>query len=162
LGLQPALGREFTREEEIPDDSAVVILSHGLWQRDFGGDPKIVGKTIRLSGKSFTVIGVAPAGLQHVGGGYRPLPHGESVDIWWPMRLGPNRPRHSYIVNVIGRLKPGFTLQQAKAEFDLIVARLAEQYPGPYRSAQTYAQPLREEIVEGPRKTLLLLLAAVF
>ncbi|HEY9432835.1 MAG TPA: ABC transporter permease [Blastocatellia bacterium] len=162
LGLQPILGREFTREEEIPDESAVVILSHGLWRRRFDGDPKIVGKTVRLSGKPFTVVGVAPDGLQHVGGGYRPLPHGESVDIWWPMRLGLNRPRSAHIVNVIGRLKPGVTRQQAEAEFDLIAARLAEQYPGPYRSAQTLTQPLREEIVEGSRWTLLLLLAAVF
>jgi predicted permease len=162
LGLEPMLGREFTHEEEIPDESAVVILSHGLWQRRFDGDPKIVGKSIRLSGKSFTVVGVAPAGLQHVGGGYRPLPHGESVDIWWPMRLGPNRPRGALIVNVIGRLKPGVTRQQAEAEFDLIAARLAEQYPGPYRKAKTITQPLREEIVEGSQRALLLLLAAVF
>jgi putative ABC transport system permease protein len=163
LGFQPMLGREFTREEEIPDESAVVILSHGLWLRSFDGDPEIVGKTIRLSGKPFTVVGVAPAGLQHVGGGYRPLPHGESVDIWWPMRLGPNRPRGGQIVNVIGRLKPGVTRRQAEAEFDLIAARLAEQYPGPYRiEAKTLIQPLRDEIVEGSQRTLLLLLAAVF
>jgi putative ABC transport system permease protein len=163
LGLQPMLGREFTHEEEIPDESAVVILSHGLWRRRFDGDPTIVGKTIRLSGKSFTVVGVAPAGLQHVGGGYRPLPHGESVDIWWPMRLGPNRPRSASIVNVVGRLKPGVTRKQAEAEFDLIAARLAMQYPGLYRNeAKTLIQPLREEIVEGSQKTLLLLLAAVF
>src|SRR5262245_56695826 len=163
LGFQPMLGREFTREEEIPDESAVVILSHSLWRRRFDGDPTIVGKTIRLSGKPFTVVGVAPAGLQHVGGGYRPLPHGESVDIWWPMRLGPNRPRGALIVNVIGRLKPGVTRQQAEAEFDLIAARLAVQYPGLYRNeAKTLIQPLRKEIVEGLQKTLLLLLAAVF
>ena len=163
LGFQPMLGREFTREEEIPDESAVVILSHDLWLRSFDGDPEIVGKTIRLSGKPFTVVGIAPAGLQHVGGGYRPLPHGESVDIWWPMRLGPNRPRGAQIVNVIGRLKSGVTRRQAEAEFDLIAARLAEQYPGPYRiEAKTLIQPLRDEIVEGSQRTLLLLLAAVF
>ncbi len=163
LGFQPILGREFTREEEIPDESAVVILSYGLWRRRFNGDPAIVGKTIRLSGKSFTVVGVAPAGLQHVGGGYRPLPHGESVDIWWPMRLGPHRPRGAQIVNVIGRLKPGVTRRQAEVEFDLIAARLAKQYPGPYRNeAKTLIQPLRDEIVEGSQRTLLLLLAAVF
>src|SRR5215470_15066407 len=161
LGFQPILGREFTREEEIPHDSAAVILSYGLWRRSFNSDPKIVGKTIRLSGKSFTVVGVAAAGLQHVGGGYRPLPHGESVDIWWPMRLGPNRQRGAQIVNVIGRLKPGVTRRQAEAEFDLIAARLAEQYPRLYRKAKTLAQPLREEIVEGSRRMLLLLLAAV-
>src|SRR5262247_2633224 len=163
LGFQPILGREFARAEEIPDESAVVILSYGLWRRRFDGDPAIVGKTIRLSGKSFTVVGIAPAGLQHVGGGYRPLPHGESVDIWWPMRLGPNRPRGAQIVNVIGRLKPGVTRRQAEVEFDLIAARLARQYPGPYRiEAKTLIQPLRDEIVEGSRRTLFLLLAAVF
>src|SRR5262249_21788477 len=163
LGFQPILGREFTREEEIPDESAVVILSYGLWRRRFNGDPAIIGKTIRLSGKSFMVVGVAPAGLQHVGGGYRPLPHGESVDIWWPMRLGPNRPRGVPIVKVIGRLKPGGTRRQAGVEFELSAPPTGQQYPGPSQvCSQTLIPALPGEVVEGSRRTLFLLLAAVF
>src|SRR5262249_28101492 len=81
LGIPPMLGREFTLDEELPYEKTVVVLSHGLWQRRFGGDPNIIGKTIRLSGRTFTVVGVAPAGLQHVGGGNRPRRHGESDHI---------------------------------------------------------------------------------
>ncbi|MBO0862577.1 MAG: ABC transporter permease, partial [Chloracidobacterium sp.] len=160
LGFRPLLGREFNRDEEISDQSAVVILSHGLWQRRFGGDSNIVGKRIRLLGQYFTVVGVMPAGLQHVGGGWRPLPHGESVDIWWPMRLGPNRPRDAHLVNAIGRLKSGVTRKQAEAEYNLIAMRLAQQYPGAYRNWQIHTQLLREEIVEGSQQTLLVLLGA--
>jgi predicted permease len=161
LGIPPMLGREFTIEEELPYEKSVVVLSYSLWQRRFSGDPNIIGKTIRMSGRTFTIVGIAPAGLQHVGGGYRPLPHGESVDIWWPVWLARNRPWGGHIMNSIGRLKPGVTREQAEAEFNTIAGQLVKkELPGPDWRIET--QPLREEITEGPRKTLLLLLAAVF
>src|SRR5678816_680621 len=68
LGAQPLLGREFRREDELPDNNQVVIFSHGLWQRRFNSDPNIIGKAVTLSGRPFTVVGVMPAGVQHVGG----------------------------------------------------------------------------------------------
>jgi predicted permease len=163
LGIPPMLGREFTIDEELPYEKTVVILSHGLWQRRFRGDPNIIGKRIRLAGKTFTIVGVAPAGLQHVGGGYRPLPHGESVDIWWPLWLARNRlwGTGSHIMNSIGRLKPGISRERAEAEFNAIAGQLAnKRLPG--SDWRIEARPLHEEITEGPRRTLLLLLAAVF
>ncbi|MBO0798070.1 MAG: ABC transporter permease, partial [Blastocatellia bacterium] len=163
LGLPPLLGREFTREEELPYEKSVAMLSYGLWQRRFNSDPKIIGEKIRLSGKTFTIVGVTPAGLQHVGGGYRPLPHGESVDIWWPAWINRIRPwgAEAHIMNTIGRLKPGITRKQAEAEFNAIAGQLVKKkLPGADWRIET--QSLTEEITHGPRKTLLVLLAAVF
>jgi predicted permease len=161
LGIPPVLGREFTLDEELPYQKTVAVLSHGLWQRRFGGDPNIIGKTVRLSGMTFRIVGVAPAGLQHVGGGYRPLPHGESVDIWWPVWLARNREWGGHVMNAIGRLKPGVTRAQAEAEFNAISGQLVKQeLSGSDWRIET--QPLHEEITERSRKTLLLLLAAVF
>jgi predicted permease len=161
LGIPPMLGREFTLDEELPYEKTVVVLSYGLWQRRFGGDPNIIGKTIRLSGRTFTVVGVAPAGLQHVGGGYRPLPHGESVDIWWPVWLARNRAWGGHVMNAIGRLKPGVTQAQAEAEFNALAGQLMKkELPG--LDWRIDIQLLRKEITEPPRKALLALLAAVF
>jgi len=161
LGIPPMLGREFTLDEELPYEKTVVVLSYGLWKRRFGGDPNIIGKTIRLSGRTFTVVGVAPAGLQHVGGGYRPLPHGESVDIWWPVWLARNRAWGGHVMNAIGRLKPGVTQAQAEAEFNAMAGQLMKkELPG--LDWRIDIQLLRKEITEPPRKALLALLAAVF
>jgi len=164
LGFRPLLGREFRREEELADNSRVVILSHGLWQRRFGSDPDIVGKAIPFSGEPFTVIGVMPANVQHVGGDYRSLPHGEGVDVWWPIGLKPEvwrKLRGAHFVNAIGRVKPGVTLADAKADFNVIAERLAQQYPNSNDGWRIAIQPLHEEIVGRTRTTLLLLLAAV-
>ena len=164
LGFQPLLGREFRRDEELLDNSQVVILSHGLWQRRFGADPEIVGKVIPFSGQPLTVIGVMPAGVQHVGGDYRSLPHGESVDVWWPIGLKPEvwrKLRGAHFVNAIGRLKPGVTRADADADFNVIAERLAEQYPDSNDGWRIAIQPLHEEIVGRTRVTLWVLLAAV-
>src|SRR5262249_25425805 len=77
LGVRPLLGREFGHEDELPNNNSVVILSHALWQRRFNGDPGVVGRTVTLSGRPFTIVGVMPPGVRHVGGGYRSMPHGE-------------------------------------------------------------------------------------
>ncbi|HZS04058.1 MAG TPA: ABC transporter permease [Blastocatellia bacterium] len=161
LGFEPLLGREFNRDEELPG-TRVVVLSHSLWQRRFGGDPDIVGKKITLSGNPFTVVGVMPAGVQHVGGDYRTLPHGESVDVWWPMGLEAKSPRFAHFLNTIGRLKPGVTREQADAEFNAIAGRLAEQYPDTNEAWRIRTVALHEEIVGRTRATLLVLLGAVF
>src|SRR5437867_6670193 len=71
LGVRPLLGREFRREDEAPDNHHVVILSHGLWRHRFHGDPAVIGRQIKLTGEAFTVVGVMPPGVQHVGGDYR-------------------------------------------------------------------------------------------
>ncbi len=107
LRVQPLLGREFNREDEIPANNLVVILSHELWQRRFQSDPRIVGSKLTLLGRPFTVVGVMKPGVQHVGGDYRSMPHGETVDAWWPIELPPQASRGSHYHNAVGRMKPG-------------------------------------------------------
>jgi putative ABC transport system permease protein len=162
LGAQPLLGREFRREDELPDNNQVVILSHGLWQRRFNGDPNVVGRVVTLSGRPFTVVGVAPQGLQHVGGDYRSMPHGESVDAWWPVALRPQAGRGAHFLNAVGRLKSGVSVSQAEADFNVIAERLAQQFPNTNQSWRIAIQPLREEIAGRARTTLLALFGAVF
>jgi predicted permease len=161
LGFQPLLGREFTRDEELPDNNRVVILGHGLWQRRFASDPEIIGRKITLSGNPYTVVGVMPAGLQHVGGDYRSMPHGENVDVWWPMSLGANSPRFAHFLNTIGRLKPGVTLEKAEAEFNVIADQLAQQYPNTNKNWRIRMIALHEELVGRTRTMLYVLFGAV-
>src|SRR5262245_1697378 len=162
LGAQPLLGREFRREDELPDNNQVVILSHGLWQRRFNGDPNVVGRVVTLSGRPFTVVGVAPQGLQHVGGDYRSMPHGDSVDAWWPVALRPQAGRGAHFLNAVGRLKSGVSVSQAEADFNVIAERLAQQFPNSNQGWRIAIQPLREEIAGRARTTLLALFGAVF
>jgi predicted permease len=162
LGAPPMLGREFRREDELPDNNQVVILSHGLWKRRFNGDPNIVGKSILLAGAPFTIVGVAAPGLQHVGGDYRSMAHGESVDVWWPVPLPPQSSRFSHYMNAIGRLKPGVSPAQAYADFNTIADRLAQQYPNSNQGWRIAIKPLQEEIVGSARTTVLVLFGAVF
>jgi predicted permease len=161
LGFQPLLGREFTRDEESPDNNRVVILSHGLWQRRFGSDPTMIGQKITLSGNPYTVVGVMPAGLQHVGGEYRSFPHGEGVDVWWPMNLSLKSPRFAHFLNTIGRLKPGVTRETAEAEFNVIADQLAQQYPNTNKNWRIRMITLHEELVGRTRTMLFVLFGAV-
>ena len=168
LGVQPLLGREFRREDELPDNNQVVILSHALWQRRFAGDPNIVGKSLpslkaQLSkGPSFTVVGVMPPGVQHVGGDYRSMPHGESVDVWLPIGLPPQAGRGNHFLNAVGRLKPGVSPAQAAADFNGIAERQAQQFPDTNQGWRIAVKPLQEEIVGRAQTTLLVLFGAVF
>ena len=110
VGIAPILGREFEPGEEVAVDGDGVVLSHELWMRRFRGDPAIVGRPLRLSGRVFRVIGVLPAGFQHVGGTYRTYAHGEAVDIWSVMPVAVSQEaqyRFSHYFNVVGRLRPG-------------------------------------------------------
>ena len=162
LGAGPMLGREFRREDELPDNNQVVILSHGLWRRRFNSDPGVIGRVVTLLGRPFTIVGVAPPGLQHVGGDYRSMPHGESVDAWWPVGLSPQAGRGAHFLNAVGRLKPGVSVAQAEADFNVIAERLAQQFPNTNQPWRIAIQPLREEIAGRARTTLLALLGAVF
>jgi putative ABC transport system permease protein len=162
LGVRPLLGREFGREDELPNNSSVVILSHALWQRRFNGDPGVVGRTLTLSGRPFTVVGVMPPGVQHVGGDYRSMPHGETVDLWGPLEVPPQAERGAHFCNAIGRLKPGVSLDQSTADLNAIAGRLAEQFPNTNQGWRIAIQPLHEEIAGRARTTLLALFGAVF
>lgn len=121
VGVKPILGRGFSGEEEQPGKDGVAILTYGLWQRRFGGDPNILNKTIATNGVTRTVIGVMPQGFNYPKG----------AEIYAPLaitpRLAGSRDNHSYLG--IGRLKQGVSLASAQADFDTIAARLEHQYP---------------------------------
>ena len=157
LGVRPMLGREFRREDEAQDNHHSIILSHGLWQRRFHSDPGVLGKPVTLSGEAFTVVGVMPPGVQHVGGDYRSMPHGETVDFWWPVTLRPQDERGSHYMNAIGRLKPGVQPGQAVTDFNVIAERLARQFPDMDKDWRIAIQPLHEEIVGRSRTSLWML-----
>lgn len=162
LGVQPLLGREFRREDELPESSPSVILSHALWQRRFNSDSGIIGKAVTLSGRPHTIIGVMPPGVQHVGGDYRSMPHGETVDVWGPLQMPVQAGRGGHFCNAIGRLKPGVSVAQASADLNVIAARLAQQFPNTNQGFRIAVKPLHEEIVGRSQTMLLVLLGAVF
>lgn len=143
--IKPIMGRTFLPEEDNAiGANPVVVLGHSLWQRRFGSDPNIVGKTIRLSNRNFQVIGVAP---QSFTGSKFAL----SMDFWIPMAMvedlrrspGLLASRDSHWMNVLGRLKPGVTLDQASAEMKSIAARLNQAYPNE-RASNTSAKVTTE------------------
>ena len=131
LGVNPALGRGFTEEEDQPGNDRVVVLSHGLWQRQFGGDVNIVGKTILLHRQPYSVIGVMPVGFQF------PLPgpeyNNEPADLWVPMAFTSTELQiraSMYVNGIIARLKPDIAVDQARAEVDTLARNIQqEHYP---------------------------------
>jgi hypothetical protein len=153
LGVEPALGRDFTPGDEDPDDKGVVILSHGVWQREFGGDPTIVGTAFAFNGESHTVIGVLPAGFT--------LPPIAPTEVYRPVeRLPFQMRRNLHWLNVIGRLAPDATIGEARAEMAVISDRLGRQYPDSERDIGTRVITLREAVLGDIQSILFLLLAA--
>src|SRR5262249_55912160 len=122
LGIIPEPGRAFKREEDRPGAAPVVIISHSLWQRRFGGDPSAIGGALVFEGKPFVIVGVAPAGFQLSGDADVFLPFGQSTDP----RL---ENRAARFLRVIARFSPGVTWGEAQAELTLIGKQLAQQYP---------------------------------
>ncbi len=150
VGHQPTLGRDFTPNDELTGNDNVVVLSHGLWMRRFGGDPAIVGRPVRLSGRTFHIVGVLPEGFRHVGGTYRTYSHEESVDIWsvLPVPRG-NRPgdRFSHYFNVVGRVRSGVSQSAMEADLKTTGQTVAKRYPAPNSPWSPRAVPLKDEIV---------------
>jgi putative ABC transport system permease protein len=154
LGVKSAQGRTFIDEEDQPGHENVVILSGGLWKRRFGADPNIVGQSITLSASSYTVIGIMPATFQ--------FPD-RDTELWTPIALTARQAQQhgSHYLSVIGRLKPGVTLQQADTEMSAIAARLAEQYPDSNAGWSTNVFPMQEYEVRDIKLALIFLLGAV-
>ena len=153
LGVQPTLGRVFSAEEDQPGRDGVVILGYRVWRARFGGDGKIVGKTLIMNGLPRTVIGVMPEGFE-----YPP----QSV-MWSPLGFdNETRERRDFHrLRVIGRLEDGVTLERARAEFQTIGSRLAAQYPAFDRDAGIVVNLLLDDMVGQIRPALLVLLGAV-
>src|SRR5262245_33137503 len=123
LGVAPQLGRAFTTEEDHPGAAPVVILSHAFWQRRFGGDPAIIGQSLTLDGRGRQVIGVMPPGFKFI----------RKADVLLPRALNAQQELAnqgiSFLGNIIGRLKPGVTPEQARSELDTILRRIQETSP---------------------------------
>src|SRR5262245_5075919 len=154
LGVGPALGRVFTSDEDRPAATPVVVLSHGLWQRRFGGDPQILNRTIRLNDRAYTVIGVMPAGFQYPVRAELWVSAGQLSGRDWQ-----NRGNHPGLYGV-ARLKDGVTLQQARADMEAIAVGLEERYPDTNRESRVTVTPLLETIVGEVRGALWVLFAA--
>jgi len=167
LDVQPEVGRLFTPEEDAPNGPRVLLLSHGLWQRRFGGDPAIVGGTVVLDSKPYTVVGVMPAAFEFPHPGFR---HWQRAELWLPLAFTEDerRDRSSYSLRVLTRLRPGLSPAAAGAEMIRLAARMEQEQPRTYRGPRgedggwrVRFVPLREEVVGDAGRGLLLLLGAV-
>jgi putative ABC transport system permease protein len=155
VGVQPELGRGFLREEEKPG-THVAVLSHRLWKSRFAGDRGIAGRAIRMNGTLFTVVGVAPAGFQFPA-------EMRAVELWVTLSedAAAMEQRGGRMLEAIGRLKPGVSAEQARAQMDLVAGALAVQYPGNKNVASTMVMPELERLAGSSLKPLLILLGAV-
>jgi putative ABC transport system permease protein len=154
LRARAALGRVFTGEEDQPGAAPVAVLSYGLWQRRFGGDPNILNQTITLNDRSYTVIGVMPAGFR--------FPN--RVELWVPAgqlsgRAWQHRDNHPGLFGV-AQLKPGVTIEQARADMERIALGLERLYPDTNRGHRITIKPLIDVVVGDVRPALWVLLAA--
>jgi putative ABC transport system permease protein len=152
FGVQPALGRLFRSEDETRSGDEVVVLSHSLWQRRFGADPKLVGRSVVLDDEPYTVIGIAEAG-------FRP-PEGES-DLWATYSPDPTGASwRFYTLRVFGRLSGDAGLEEARAELDALSSHLAEDYPGRNQGVSLRVESLRERVVGSTSTALWVLFGA--
>ncbi len=156
LGVQPLLGRTLRAEDFEPGKDHVLVLSHKLWQRAFGGDPSVVGRPLALSGEPYTVVGVMPPQFQF------PPFWSTRAELWAPLDLS-NRAtsRGGNSLRVFARLKPGASRTQAQAEIDAINIQLAHAYPDQNTGLDIRVDPLNEKVVGNVRPALLILSGAV-
>ncbi len=155
LGVPLVLGRSFAPGEDGPRGSPIVVISYGFWQRWFGGDPHVVGRTLIVDGANRTVIGVLPRGFLFA-------PAGES-DLWFTIdRTAQTRgQRFNHWLRVVGRVRQGTTIEQARSDIGTLMQRLGTQYPESNAGRGIAVVPLRDEIIGQVRPTLLMLFGAV-
>jgi predicted permease len=156
LDISPVHGRAFRPDEDRPGAPLVAIISDGLWQRDFGGDPSAIGRSLVYEGKPYTLVGIAPVGFQLDG----------DADVFTPLEQRQNtdprmQNRSARFLRVMARLRPGFRLAEGRAELTLIARHLADEYPKSNAGLGMIAYPLQKELVGDVGSTLWLLLCAV-
>ena len=158
IGVHPAIGRNFTREEDVADGPRAVLLGHTLWQRRFGSSPGVMGRSIELDGRGYTVVGVLPESFLFPDNDYR-------ADLLIPMALPPNPGWASRLLKVMARLKPGATAAAMRDEFLSLARAEAAQTPPQFvntrKDMQVTVTPLRERLTGDVRRILLALQAAV-
>ena len=159
FGVKPILGRVFTREEDKPGAAPVLVISYSLWQRRFGGDRSIIGREVNLGGKT-TVIGVLPEGFRF------PISD-DPQEYWEPLFSGPfltkesREERSNRFLQVVGRMKPGVTVEQVRAELDVLSKQIEQQSPQSNTNLIFNAVSMHEDITRGYRTALLVMLGAV-
>jgi putative ABC transport system permease protein len=151
FGAPMALGRTFTQQEDSPNGGKVVVLSYGLWQRKFGGNPKVIGSALSLGNEPYTIIGV-------VGREFRTDPE---TDLFVPFQFEPYSTNQGHYFLSSAMLKPGVSIEQANAQMKLAAAEFKRMYPGTNPQMSFAVEPLRDSIVRGVRQLLLVLLGAV-
>ncbi|HEY6825975.1 MAG TPA: ADOP family duplicated permease [Gemmatimonadaceae bacterium] len=156
LGVRVALGRDFTREEDAPDKTSVVVLSHKLWERRFAGDSAIVGRTISLNEKPRTVVGVLPADYDDVINTTAEIftPLGYVATLPWACRTC----RH---LTAVGRVRDGVPFERASAELNQISSQLVSAFPKEYPGVGFLLEPLQQDVMREARPALLAILGAV-
>jgi predicted permease len=154
LGIPLLHGRAFRPDEDRTGATPVVIISHGLWQRVYGGNPAAIGSSLVFEGKTYSIVGIAPGTFQLSGDADVFTPLGQSTD---PRMQN----REAHFIHVLARLRPGFALPEAQAELGLIGRHLADQYPKTNQGLSLIAEPLQQELIGDVGSTLWLLLSAV-
>ena len=165
LGVKPELGRTFDPEDPTPGFTLDVVISDGLWKRAFGGDPHILGRSLRLDNDLYRVIGVMPAGFHDPGR----KPEQRNTELWAATGFAgdpapPPLRRSRLILETVARLKPGVTISAAQSQLDALVASLQKQFPADYPPESAWRVrliPLKESVVGDARQPLILLLGAV-
>jgi len=151
FGAPILMGRTFTPQEDLPNGGHMAVISYGLWQRRFGGNPNIVGSSLSLGGEPFTIVGVLG----------RDFLSDQQADIWLPFQFEPNSTNQGHFFQAVGMLKPGITLAQANAQMKLVYQQFLRAYPQADPQGGFAVEPLRDSIIGDARKSLLVLLGAV-
>jgi predicted permease len=166
LGARPAIGRLLAPEDDVPGRAGKAVLGHGTWARRYGSDPDVVGRTIRLNGEAYQIVGVLPASFSLPREVMPTLDGAADAEVVLPLPLGPDaatrRDREDY--NVLGKLKPGVGIASAQAEMDVLTAQLRREHPAEYpaNGGLTFGiVPLQEQVVGGVRRSVGVLMAAV-
>ena len=153
LGVQPVLGRFFTAEEDSPGAAPVAVLTYATWRQRFGGDPAVLGRTMTLNARTFTVIGVLPRGFA--------FPGIETCEFFTALRESGSMDRNQHQYGVVARLKPGVTVEQAQSEMSTIARRLEQQYPATNTGWGVKVQPIGTALAEETGTLVGVLFAAV-
>jgi putative ABC transport system permease protein len=154
LGVEPLLGRTFREGEDKPGAERVTVLTYGMWRRVFGGDPGVIGQTLTVSNNQYTVVGVLSPSFQFAL---------RQADLWLPYQPTPNQLSRRFMhgTNLIGRLRPGVSQDQAHAETSAITQRIAEEHKESHAGTRLLLTPLQEQVTGSVKPALLALLAAV-
>ncbi|MGC0772264.1 MAG: ABC transporter permease [Candidatus Acidiferrum sp.] len=161
LGIHPALGRDFTPEDNAGDGQHVAIISHNLWARRFGSDPAMIGRNILLNGEPFTLIGVMARDFAAIAVA-TDLPNSGSADVWTPLALVAKTAGSGENIGVLARLKPGVTSAQLQAQMNIVTQDFRREFPGVVgKELNISFRPYQQMIGADVRPYLLLLLGSI-